>query len=140
GVVLAAAGASAPRAVGARVRGALAYGAVLLVPLLLLAASGARVVVVTSGSMEPSLGVGDLAVVLPGSPGPGSVVLYRHEGGLVIHRVVEDHGSYLVTRGDANPGPDPWRVGAGSVVGVMRLRVPWAGRPLLWLRAVLGGL
>lgn len=112
------------------------------IPLLLLAGlwlSGLRAVVVVSGSMEPAVGIGDIAIVRTGvEPGIGDIALYEHGKSLVLHRVVGENPQGFTTKGDANPAPDPWTVRPGDVRGVMVARLPLAGKPLIWVRAAFG--
>ncbi len=66
-------------------------------------------VVVTGGSMRPTLAAGDTFVYRRGNAGlrTGDAVLIRSGGSGFVHRVVSSapNGS-IVTRGDANPIPD----------------------------------
>ena len=111
----------------------------LTIVLLVLSVTGyvigLRGVVVTSGSMRPTINPGDIAVVLTSNYNVenGSIVLYRHENGLIIHRAVSIGPANIITRGDANPGPDPWRVNRTDIVGVYVFRIPLVGKPFLWL-------
>ncbi len=95
--------------------------------------------VVSSGSMAPSLRVGDVLVAAPADPGSiggGQIVTYRdrlHDDRLVTHRVVRQNADgTLVTRGDANVDPDPAPVDPERVVGVGRVVVPLVGLPYVW--------
>ena len=97
---------------------------------------GWRPVVVTSASMAPNLQPGDVVMLAHAPPRGlerGDLVRFRAAEGSVIHRIVKVNpdGSYL-TKGDANPTPDPTPVAAGQVSGVGRLLVPFVGRPWLW--------
>jgi len=103
---------------------------------------------VASGSMEPTLKVGDLIVVQGLGPGEINaatapegdiIVFYRPKGwqdpnDLIVHRAVDgfydedDSKWYFKTKGDANSGPDPWDVPEDYLVGrVMSLRIPMIG-------------
>ncbi|MEM9132953.1 MAG: signal peptidase I [Actinomycetota bacterium] len=102
-------------------------------------ATGWRPIVITGGSMQPALRVGDILLVEDHPDellGQRSVITY--EGGgeqLVTHRVHEvlpESQAYL-TKGDANPSPDTDPVPIGEVVGVGRLVVPLLGLPAVWL-------
>lgn len=98
---------------------------------------GWRSVVVTSGSMEPSISAGDVVLVAPTGPGieVGSVVLFSTPTGRVTHRIigVNDDGTFA-TKGDANPAQDSTALRSDSVVGRARLVVPNAGLPTLWIK------
>ena len=117
--------------------------ALLAVAVLLVIAAvspslfGYRPLVVTSGSMEPALKVGDAIVLKKTDPVDlkvDDIVTYKPpgtEGKLITHRVVsisEQAGQFLFeTKGDANPKVDAWTVNSDGVVGTMAYRVPFAG-------------
>ncbi|MBI0584588.1 MAG: signal peptidase I [Methanomassiliicoccus sp.] len=125
-------------------------GTAVLAVLLALALAGVlapafgwRLDVVQTGSMSPSIGVGDLVVTSPADPGDieaGDVISFRSEGALVCHRVVSvdrDDGAF-VTRGDANEGPDPSPVAYGDVLGKVVLDVPYLGHVISFLKSPFG--
>lgn len=96
---------------------------------------GLRPVVVRGSSMAPAIEPGDLALVAPaGHYLPGQVVAYRSRdlgGAVLLHRVRGYDGEgRLITRGDANGFDDSYRPAPEEVLGVMRLRLPLAGRAL----------
>lgn len=93
-------------------------------------------VVVTSGSMEPAISVGDVLLV-DTSPGntlsQRSIIIFeRSDGTTVAHRIFSVEGDQLVTKGDANPSPDTERVVTNDVAGVARVLVPVVGLPAVW--------
>lgn len=99
-------------------------------------ALGQRPVVVTSGSMSPTIAAGDVVLVMARPRiEPGDIVTFERPGaGLVTHRVVgTDPSGALLTKGDANRTMDPTPVSPDDVVGVTRFAVPVVGRPGLWL-------
>lgn len=107
-----------------------------LVPRLIL---GWSPVVITSGSMAPTIEPGDVVVASPydGSAlGPGTVVVFETGHGLVTHRIiaVEGDGVY-VTKGDANLIADSTRLHSDQIVGLGRILVPLIGLPQVWERA-----
>lgn len=121
---------------------------------------GWQVVVVLSGSMQPSLPLGSVVFVQPrgaASVEVGDILTYRlgSQGGPgsgqrvveVTHRVVEvlhqGPDLYFRTQGDANKAPDPHLVPAENVVGTVWARIPYLGyvanglrRPLVLLLLV----
>jgi signal peptidase I len=107
-----------------------------LVPL----ATGWHTDVVLSGSMQPQISPGDLVIVAPGTKGihPGQVIAFRdpaHPGRQLVHRVVQRNtDGTFTTRGDANPSADSTPVPLSNVDGLARLRIPWLGLPVYWLR------
>ena len=95
-------------------------------------------VVITSGSMSPSIRIGDVVMASPHDGrglGAGTVVVFSDPArpGLLTHRIesVNPDGSY-VTSGDANRQPDSTPLRPEQVVGVGRLLVPYIGLPLVW--------
>jgi signal peptidase len=127
----------------ARVTTALVAGAVVtfVVGYAALLAAGFKPVVVYSGSMRPTLGVGSLAVdrVIPaGKVHAGDVITFNDpytKGRLVTHRVAQivptQHGLAYRTKGDANPTRDPWAIRLNDRVGSVAFDVPLAGY-VLW--------
>lgn len=119
---------------------------------------------VASGSMRPTLEIGELIVVqgilnasdLRAAPNPeGDIIVFRNphdEGELIVHRAINktqsmiDHLWYIKTKGDANPSADPWsgtntwntmiseKLLIGKVVG----HVPYVGYIPLYVRTPLG--
>jgi signal peptidase len=97
--------------------------------------------VVLSGSMLPSLAPGDVVLVGPVSDprslATGRLAVVRDDaraGGSYVHRVVRrEPGGNLVTRGDANRVEDRPVVTPDRVLGEVRMVVPLAGLPSLWV-------
>ena len=106
---------------------------------------------VASGSMEPVLYEGDLILVqgvqnaceIHAAPKdanpPGDIIVFRkptYPSDLIVHRAVgngTDPSYYLVTQGDANPGPDGWRVRESDIVGIYTgAKVPLLGHIALF--------
>jgi len=97
---------------------------------------------VISGSMIPSLQIGDLVVVQgglnPGEiyavPGNGDIIVFRKPTDpdeFIVHRAVNKvyRGSswFFKTKGDSNLGSDPWEVPEDYVIGKVVGRVPLLG-------------
>lgn len=90
---------------------------------------------VKSGSMEPTLSVGDVIFIEPVGRQDlevGDVIVFYRPGTdqLIVHRVVRKTELGIYTKGDANPGIDPWApVPYENVVGRwMGLKIPsWTG-------------
>lgn len=128
----------------------LTTGAVLGVVCLVAATTcvvlGLRPMVVTSGSMSPSIPAGSLVLAedVPAAEAEvGDVVAVpRADGSRVMHRVVTVTASgeqvALTLQGDANAAPDPETYVVDRVLAV-RLDVPWLGYPVAWL-STPGGL
>lgn len=122
-------------------RAVLAMIAGLLVWAVAPAVVGWHPTTVMTGSMQPRLMVGDVAVSRPAHASDlhlNQVLLFDdpdHPGRLRLHRFigVDDHG-LLVTRGDANPAADSSHIRPAAVHGIGTLRVPEIGRPRVWLQ------
>lgn len=124
-------------------------GAAILAVFLALALAGVlapafgwRLDVVQSGSMSPSIGVGDLVITSPqhADVQVGDVICFRSGGALVCHRVVsiDETNETIVTKGDANEDPDPSPVPFDDVVGKVVLNVPSLGYVISFLRSPFG--
>jgi signal peptidase I len=122
---------------GLAVLSALAYGALVV--------GGYRPVVVYSGSMEPELGVGSVALVksVPSaSIGVGDVITFAdpyQPSRLVTHRVVEtverpEGGLAYRTKGDANAHRDPWTIALPAQAGRTTVDVPYVGYALWYAK------
>ena len=120
---------------------AIGVGLALALPL----AFDARPLVVLSGSMEPTLGTGDVSVVRTIAPldaRPGDVVTFRDPDDadrLITHRVRAMHaeGSSVVfrTRGDANTASERWQVSSREEIGRVVYRIPELGWALMYARS-----
>lgn len=129
---------------GATVTFAVAYAA--------LSVLGYKPVAVYSGSMQPSIPVGGLAVdraIAARDVRVGDVITFTDpyvKGRLVTHRVIDilqtPQGLAYRTKGDANPGRDPWTIRLSGQVGRVTFTVPVAGYVLYYAhtREVRGAL
>ncbi len=116
----------------------------LAIGMLVMLNMGYKPLVVISGSMEPSINIGDLVFTVPLKnhyyPRVGDVVAYAFAGKIVLHRVIGyGSGGTVITKGDANNAPDPKPVKLKNILGVMRLRIPYVGAPMIYLARVIGG-
>ncbi len=109
---------------------------VLVILLLAFVAYGTinnrwyHTVIISGGSMSPTINLGDAIIITrpPAQLQPGMIVTMESKGSAVTHRVVELRADgVLVTKGDANEAAEEWQPGQGTVVGVVRLRVPYIG-------------
>lgn len=92
---------------------------------------------VASQSMYPTLKRGDLILVKrQNNYKSGDIITFSNPKGIkksdtVTHRIVEiakekGHAIYK-TRGDANNGPDGWKVGESNIVGITIYSLPLLG-------------
>jgi len=89
-------------------------------------ATGSAKLKVTGLSMLPAIWPGDVLTVNRVSPKllePDQIVLYRRNGKLTAHRVVQVAHDHILTRGDCVPSldpPVPFSAMVGQVVAVCR--------------------
>jgi signal peptidase len=109
-------------------------GALAILPAVL----GYAPVIVSTGSMSPSINRGDVVVTKP-SDGTnlavGAVIDHVVDGTKRIHRVVAVVPDGYRTKGDANEAIDTSIVRPESITGVGALVVPGVGLPGLWLES-----
>ncbi len=114
------------------------FGALAVMAVVPMIIPGYTSASITSGSMMPTLRVGDVVIAVDHDGtkiAPDTVVVYeeprRHD--LVTHRVVSTNpdGSYI-TKGDANGGNDPAPIPAANIRGKTQWIVPFVGLPRVW--------
>ncbi len=92
---------------------------------------GYRLSAVQTGSMIPTLHVGDGVVIEPVSYNnlkPGDVISYRSGNGTVTHRIasISSRGGSVTTKGDHNPNPDS-PISKGQIIGKVVVVAPLIG-------------
>jgi signal peptidase len=122
------------------------YGSVEVLRVVLHTES--PLMVVSSGSMIPTLNVGDIILVQGVDPSTitvGTIIIFHSPYDYqmpIVHRVqkISNNGNALFfeTKGDNNPGPDGWEVPAGNLMGVYVAKLPYVGLVSLELRGPLG--
>jgi len=122
------------------------YGSVAVLRIVLRTES--PLMVVSSGSMIPTLNVGDIILVRgidPSAVTVGTIIIFHSPYDYqmpIVHRVIavtnDQNSIYFQTQGDNNPGPDGWRVPAEDLMGVYVAKLPYVGLISLELRGPLG--
>jgi signal peptidase len=98
-----------------------------------------KLLVVQTGSMEPTIPIGSLVVTRPASSyAVGDVVTYRLGKNYVTHRVVEIVNGAYRTKGDANNSPDGNLVLPSTIVGKLFVSLPHVGRFINFVKTPLG--
>ena len=99
---------------------------------------GFGMAVVLSGSMEPALSVNDVVFVCESdSYSVDDIVVYDNGRELIVHKIIEQNGDTLITKGEANNTADePIRVEA--VKGKVVFSIPYAGVAVKALRSPVG--
>lgn len=116
-------------------------GAAVLLTFSALSFSGVmKARIVLTGSMEPTISVGDIILTTPPTrltPKQGDVVAYtakRFDGspvGVFSHRIIGgDAQSGFIVKGDANPNPDVQRPQIPDIEGVVVFVIPLLGKIL----------
>ena len=94
--------------------------------------------VVLSGSMEPTLSVGDLLLVVPDEQYEVSeVVVYQEGQSLVVHRIMRIDWESAVTKGDDNSGEDD-PILLTQIKGKVIFSVPLVGHLVRFIKTPIG--
>ena len=111
---------------------------VVVVPGML----GYHSLTVLSGSMEPTIHVGDVVVehsISPLDARIGDIVTFRDPGDqhiLITHRVRAIHVAagnvHFTTKGDANNSVEHWTVPIGGSIGLVQFHIRRLGFALVW--------
>ena len=109
-----------------------------------------KALTVYSGSMEPAIHTGSVAIDVPIAAQDvkvGDVITFvrpDNQNELVTHRVIAietgPSGRQWITRGDANSVADPWRVAAAGAGYKYVFSIPYFGFVLVWLQSPIGRL
>ena len=99
---------------------------------------GVAQVVVISGSMQPTIEIGDFLVIREQAGySENDIITYRSGNSLITHRIKEVAGERLITQGDNNNAADA-PIALSQVEGKVVLRIPKLGRAALFLKTPLG--
>jgi len=97
---------------------------------------------VQSGSMEPSIKTGSLAVVIPSNTySVGDVITYTDSAGgknITTHRIVGINETSFQTKGDANNNIDAAPVLKTEVIGKTLFHLPYIGYPVGYAKTLPG--
>lgn len=99
---------------------------------------------VLSGSMEPAIHTGDLAILGPLATSDiqvGDIIAYHNGNVEVCHRVTAVEGGdqvRFITKGDANRSPDGTPVTPDKVNGKLAFSIPFAGYFIYFMKTPLG--
>jgi signal peptidase I len=119
----------------------------LLIPLIPVVDQWYQLVIVKSGSMEPWLPVGSVAIYQAKNDyDPGEIIAYHQGDGdeikLIIHRLTkkqtQDHQTTYFTQGDATQYLSPKPIFAGQIKGKVIGVIPRLGFVLSWIKSKAG--
>ena len=97
-------------------------------------------IAIATGSMEPELYVGDVAIIKKCNSNDveeGDIIEYQMEGYTVIHRIkskTQKNGSFIfTTKGDNNNTEDSEPVSQEQLIGKVIFKIRFLGLPAIWL-------
>ena len=97
---------------------------------------------VASGSMSSTIEKGDVVIIekLDGQFDNlkiGDIIAFKYESIVVVHRLIkivnEDGKYYFYTKGDANVKEDNFAISEDMMIGTVNHKIPYIGRPTVWL-------
>lgn len=99
--------------------------------------------IVLTGSMEPTLNIGDIVFVKETTNiKEQDIVSFRVQNSIVTHRVVEikeeNEKNIYITKGDANSGNDTELLSIENIEGKYIFKIPFIGRIILFLQKPIG--
>ena len=95
---------------------------------------------VATGSMYPTISVGDVVIVkLTNEIKENDIIVYKEEKDIITHRLIRKETNHLITKGDANNSVDK-SITEGQVLGQVIYIVPKVGiwRKILLTPQILG--
>lgn len=102
-----------------------------------------QALVIASGSMTPSINIGDVIIVNKGTDSDkkiieeGKVIAYRRKNDIICHRIVKilHSGDEVLyeTKGDSNLDSDQLLVNSEDVIGVVTHKIKYIGYPTVVL-------
>ncbi len=99
--------------------------------------------IVLTGSMEPTLRMGDIVIVKETTNiKKDDVIAFREKNSVVTHRVFEIHKEndreFYVTKGDANSDVDLGLVAKEDIEGKYCFKIPFLGLIILFIQKPIG--
>ena len=105
--------------------------AVLLMISVLPITGNYKILVVKSGSMEPTIKTGSIVVVRPAAEyKKGEIITFVQANKTktpITHRIENISNNLITTKGDANNAPDDRKIRPPDIIGRLLFSVPYAG-------------
>lgn len=107
---------------------------------LVMAVCNVKVVIVASGSMEPTIHTGSICLIDINDEdiAENDIIVFSRGGNDIIHRVVDITDEGYITKGDANSNVDFGVVTADQVQGTFIYTVPYVGYVIDFIGSVSG--
>lgn len=103
---------------------------------------GYKPFVVLSGSMEPNIMRGDIAIIKKcdvNTLKKGDIIAFRNGTSVITHRIVEiTEDKTIVTKGDDNNTIDRYLIKAENIEGIFVNRIPKLGNFVMFLQTTIG--
>ncbi|OYT40501.1 MAG: signal peptidase I [Desulfurococcales archaeon ex4484_58] len=105
---------------------------------------GIRLFVVSSGSMTPTLNMGDIVVTKPvENVSKGDIIVFMANNKIIVHRIFKifinnENKRIIITKGDALDKSDPWLLTKEDIIGKVFLTIPLIGIPYVYLISFFG--
>lgn len=106
---------------------------------------GYKPFIVLSGSMEPTIMTGDIAIIKECKKEDlknGDIIAFRNGKSVITHRIVEikddEKDTVLITKGDNNNTEDQYPIRLESVEGVFKYKIPKLGNFAMFLQTTVG--
>ena len=112
---------------------------IVIMLLFISGVFGYRPLIIASGSMRPSLEIGDIVLIAKTERlNVGDVIAFATEGGVVVHRIINTiPGGLFITKGDANRNIDPWILEQRYVLGKVILVIPKLGWLIIYAKVFI---
>ena len=95
---------------------------------------------VTTGSMSNTIEINDVVIVkITKDIKKDDIITYINDDVIITHRVVEQNGEQIITKGDANNGVDNWKLYEDDIKGKCIFTVKYIGIPTVALSEFLRG-
>jgi signal peptidase len=95
---------------------------------------GVTPTVISSGSMQPAIHVGDIVIIQKTPTNTlkqGDIIQFRHDNITIVHRIyaitTENQQIQISTKGDANDHPDPDQITPNQILGKSLFTIPYLG-------------
>ena len=104
---------------------------------------GYKPFIVLSGSMEPTIMIGDIAIIKEikaDKLNVGDIIAFRSGNSVITHRIIEKDGEEFITKGDNNNTEDRYPVKSESIEGIYVRRIAQLGNFAMFLQTTLGAV